>query len=69
MVLIELAPNRGRSRIRAGLSETSRSLKFGGIGSGSSLNTSAWRGAGFAALGQLEGGFGFGSGGDQWGAV
>ncbi len=55
--------------MRPGLSETSASLKFGGLGSGSESNALAWRGAGFAATRQLDGGFGFGSGGDQWGAV
>ena len=59
----------GRLRISAGLSETSASLKFGGIGSGSESNAWAWRGAGFAAPEQSDGGLGFGSGPATWGDV
>src|SRR3954454_7564991 len=59
----------GRFRIAAGLSETSASLKFGGLGSGSESKAWAWRGAGLAAPLQLRGGFGLGSGPPMWGAV
>ncbi len=69
MSAISSAFKRGRFRISAGLSETSGSLKFGGLGSGSESNAWAWRGAGFAVLKQLKGGFGFGFGPPPWGAV
>ena len=52
----------------AGLSETSASLKFGGLGSGWESNAWAWRGAGCAAAPQSNGGFGFG-GSPMCGAV
>ena len=58
----ESRSRRGWLRIAAGLSETSASLKLGGLGSGSESNAWAWRGAGFAAPPQSDGGFGFGSG-------
>ncbi len=50
MSAISSAFKRGRFRILAGLSETSTSLKFGGLGSGAESNAWAWRGAGFAAI-------------------
>ena len=56
--------------IAAGLSETSASLKFGGIGSGSSSKAAAWRGAGFGGRRRSSlGGCGFGFGPPECGAV
>src|SRR5918998_5878571 len=55
--------------IAAGLSETSASLKLGGVGRGSASKAVACRGAGFGAALQFDGGWGFGFGPPECGAV
>ena len=60
MSAIWLAFRSGWLLIAAGLSETSGSLKFGGLGSGSESKAWAWRGAGVAVPRQSFGGFGSG---------
>ena len=69
MVVMSGSVIEGIAWIAAGLSETSASLKFGGVGSGSESKAVAWRGAGFAVAPQLVGGFGFGFGPPECGAV
>src|SRR5256885_414226 len=69
MSAISPAVKSGRFRIAAGLSETSASLKFGGLGSGSGAEAGGWGGGGLAGPAQVEGGVGVGSGAPMWGAV